>query len=207
MPIPNQSANPLQIGGPKAHLTKEQVYCRDRPKCLIGERFCARDTATLVPIEHHSSRCQFIYNLIPILCQSIANPMSIKCQSIQIRCQSSINPVPAKWQSIANAVPIMCQSISNPMPILDKYGTPSPIRHSYGNTLPICRSNANMSIQQKSANPRPIHQSLANPEPTKESTNRCQSLTNLPIHHKSLNNPIQILVRSPIIDQHMPILD
>ena len=105
--------------------------------------------------------------------------MSIKCQSIQIRCQSGVNPVPAKWQSIANAVPIMCQSISNPMPILDQYGTPSPIRHSYGNTLPICQSNANLSIQQKSANPRPIHQSLANPEPTKESTNRCQSLTNL----------------------------
>ena len=156
-------------------ISGEQVCYRDRPKCLIGERFRARDTATLVPIEHHSSRCQFIYNLIPILCQSIANPMSFKCQSIQIRCQSSINPVPAKWQSIANAVPFMCQSISNPMPILDQYGPPSPIRHSY--------------------------------EPTKESTDRCQSLTNLPIHHKSLNNPIQILVRSPILDQHMPILD
>ena len=124
-----------------------------------------------MPIEHHSSRCQFIYNPIPILSQSIANPMSFECQSTK----SDANPAPAKWQSIANAVPFMCQSSSNPMPILDQYGPPSPIRHSY--------------------------------EPTKESTNPCQSLTNLPIHHKSLNNPIQILVRSPILDQHMPILD
>ena len=99
-----------------------------------------------------------------------------------IQCHSSANPS----KSDANPVPAKWQSIANAVPFMcQSISDPMPILDQYGPPSPIRHSY----------------------EPTKESTNRCQSLTNLPIHHKSLNNPIQILVRSPILDQHMPILD
>ena len=56
---------------------------------LVGGRFCVRDTATPVPIEHHSSHC-------------ITNSMSI-------RCQSNANPMSMHSQSCANLVPIFFQ--------------------------------------------------------------------------------------------------
>ena len=117
-------------------VTREQVYYRDLPKCLVGGRFSARDTAwvwtdatPIKPLQHHSS--QSCANLMSIQCQSSANLISIHHLSdvdpSPVRCRSSANrsqsgakslkcqsPKHGRRQFIGNPVPIQHKSISNP---------------------------------------------------------------------------------------------
>ena len=180
------------------------MYYRELPKCLVGGRFGARDTARvrtdatqIEPLQHHSS--QSCANLMSIQCQSNANLVSIHHLSdfnpSPIRCRSSANPSqygakpltcqspqPGRRQFIGNPVPIQHKSISNPLSI-DSPFIPNPM------SIHDQSLNRFASFTSPAFNPAINFQYSTNLEIRYQfNSNSHQSIFGLPIHRQSATN-------------------
>ena len=165
----------MPIGGPKAHLTKEQVYYRDRTKCLNGGRFPT--SSGPLALKHRK----------PTRRQS-SNSMQIQGQSA--------NPTPILDQSVNTSV--IHQFNVNPRPS----GNPSPIRQSNANPEPIRQSIYNLPILDQSTNPSPIHQFMSTQTSLAHHQGTCEKPSKTPTNQTTVLRLANDWPKNaPILDQ------